>query len=47
MLLGRGKRTESLLPSVRLWHLTDIDSDAQHVRFRGKADIPYPLSNVR
>jgi hypothetical protein len=32
----------------RSWHKTDIDFDAEHVRFRGgKADIPDPLSNVR
>ena len=29
------------------WHLADIDADAEHVRFWGKADIPDPRSNVR
>ena len=32
---------------VRLWHLTDVDADAQHVRFQRKADILNPLTNVR
>ena len=30
------------------WHLTDVNADAQHVRFQGgKADIPSSLANVR
>ena len=26
--------------NVRYWHKADIDADAEHVRFGGKADIP-------
>jgi hypothetical protein len=33
--------------NVRLWHLTDVDADAQHVCFGGKADIPDRLADVR
>jgi hypothetical protein len=31
------------VPRVRCWHFADIDFDAEHVCFRGKADIPDPL----
>ena len=42
---------ESALGSVRaevcFWHLADIATDVEHVRFRGEADIRDPRSIVR
>jgi hypothetical protein len=34
-------------PDVRYWHKADIDFDAEHVRFWGKAEIADRLANVR
>ena len=34
--------------NVRLWHIADVDADAQHVpAFRGKADIRDPRPDAR
>jgi hypothetical protein len=32
---------------VAYWHLADICEDARYVGFRGQADIPQALANVR
>ena len=33
-------------PDVRFWHLADIDADAEHVAFGGKADISDRLADL-
>jgi len=35
-----------LIVVPRSWHLEDIDFDADHVRFRGQADIAERLADV-
>ena len=36
-----------LVLNVCYRHLADINADAQHVRFWGKADMPDPRADVR
>jgi len=38
-LSGQWEQSGEVL-DVCYWHLADIDAGSEHVRFRGKADIP-------
>jgi len=47
LLYGAYRSTINARSNVRCWHLADIAADAEHVRFRGEADITDARSIVR